>query len=445
MPNPGNQELPIQPVEDPIISSPYEEPHEHWIYDSQTGEPYKAPGRRPASYWFKTVRTQSSEQQLRLFADEQREALKLVNALREDVKRWRNLNYEGATQVTKDLLQYWWREDRPLRLFFCQLEAAETVIFLQEVRLSKKYLRFNPQFTDEHLKKLEDQPADPNLDSLTRLGLKMATGSGKTVVMAMLVAWAFCNRGKVPSDERFPSAVLAVCPNLTIKERLQVLRPGHPNNYYEEFDLVPFKMRPLMQSGKILITNWHQFAPESEHAEAGSTYQVVNKGPEGPDAYARRILGDLYDQAPIMVLNDEAHHAWRPNPATLTSGEGRVSKDEFQGATVWAMGLDSLNMSAGVKFCVDLSATPFFIQGSGYPEGAPFPWLVSDFGLVDAIESGIVKIPRLPVSDTTGKPEPQYFRLWNYIGDHLQPGEKLSSGKPKPEVVYRETQPAIKK
>jgi type III restriction enzyme len=436
-------QLPLQPVEKPILCSPYKEPSEHWLYDTATGTAQRVPGRRPASYWYKTQRV--TTQQLALFAEEEREDLPLVNDLRQDVKRWREGGYEGATQVTKELLQHWWREDRPRRLFFCQLEAAETIIFLNEIRLSGKYLRFKPEFRNEYLEQLFDQPSDASLSPLTRLGLKVATGSGKTVVMAMLVAWAFCNRGKVPSDIRFPLAALVVCPNLTIKERLQVLRPETADNYYAIFDLVPARMRPLMQSGKVLVTNWHLFLPESEHTEGGASYQVVNKGPEGPDAFARRVLGDLHDRAPIMVLNDEGHHAWRPKPAEELTTRPQVEKTELETATVWIEGLDKINQAVGVRFCVDLSATPFYIQGSGYVEGAPFPWLVSDFGLVDAIESGIVKIPRLPVSDTTGRPEPKYFRLWQHITENLQPGEKLPgrAGRPKPEIIYREAEPAL--
>ena len=282
-----------------------------------------------------------------------------------------------------------------------------------------------------------------DLPKLIRYGCKMATGSGKTVVMAMLIAWAFCNRGKVPSDDRFPKAALVVCPNLTIKERLQVLRPESSDNYYDAFELIPTKLRPLLNSGKVLVTNWHQFALESPQAEGGSTYSVVNKGEETPDAFAQRVLGELYDCAPIMVLNDEGHHAYRPAPV-----EERLSaaeKSERQDATVWISGLDRMNAACGVRFCVDLSATPFYIHGSGHPEGTPFPWLVSDFGLVDAIESGITKIPRLPVSDTTGRPEPKYFRLWRAINDQILPADRLpgKAKKPKPEAVYREAEDAL--
>ena len=178
-----------------------------------------------------------------------------------------------------------------------------------------------------------------------------------------------------------------------------------------------------------------------EHSEGGQTYAVVNKGEETPDAFARRVLGELYDRAPIMVLNDEGHHAYRPAPTTEKLSAD--VKEERRGATVWVSGLDRFNQSCGVKFCVDLSATPFYIQGSGYDEGTPFPWLVSDFGLVDAIESGITKIPRLPVSDTTGRPEPRYFRLWQSINEDISTADKLPGGKPKPNAVYREAEDAL--
>ena len=222
------------------------------------------------------------------------------------------------------------------------------------------------------------------------------------------------------------------------------MRPEDTDNYYDEFELIPTKLRPLLNSGKVLVTNWHQFAPESPHSEGGQTYAVVNKGDETPDAFAKRVLGELYDRAPIMVLNDEGHHAYRPKPTEekLSAEE----KKERQEATVWVSGLDTFNQACGVKFCVDLSATPFYIQGSGHPEGSPFPWLVSDFGLVDAIESGITKIPRLPVSDTTGRPEPKFFRLWKTINDDLSAGDTTPGRrrrKPNPEAIYREAEPAL--
>ena len=304
-------QTPMQPVDEPILCSPYKEPCEYWFYDRQTGEPSRAPGRRPAGYWFRNERT-SDEQQGRLFAEENFVPLDYVNSLREDVKRWRDSGYRNATNTTRKLLRHWWRDDLTRRLFFCQLEAVETIIYLAEIRMGGKRTSFRPAFSDDDLARLVDVPFDPRLPPLTRMGCKMATGSGKTVVMAMLIAWAFCNRGQMPSDERFPSAVLVVCPNLTIRERLQVLRPDNPASYYTEFDLVPTQMRRYLQGGEVLITNWHRFAPESEHSEGGRSYAVVNKGEESADAFSRRVLGDLYGRGPVMVLNDEGHHAYRP-------------------------------------------------------------------------------------------------------------------------------------
>ncbi len=455
--------LPVQPVSKPILSSPYGEPAEHWNFNNDVGEWMRTPGRRPASYWYKTQRT--GRAQLGMFAEEERDDIPLINLLREDVKHWRQLNYEAATPITKQLLVHWSREDRPRRIFFCQREAVETIIYLTEILGSGRKPRWKAAVSPEDFDTLccgdipafatrlaqavsptlVDQPNEEAFPSLRRYGCKMATGSGKTVVMAMLIAWSLCNRGRVPGDTRFPSAALVVCPNLTIKERLQVLRPDNPDNYYAAFDLVPSTLMPELNKGKVLITNWQRFRPESPHAEGGKTYVVVDKGEESPEAFARRILDDLADRGPIMVLNDEAHHAYRPK--ALDEREARKmsadEKAEREEATVWVSGLDRINKAVGIQFCADLSATPFYLHGSGYIEGSPFPWLVSDFGLVDAIESGIVKIPRLPVSDATGRPEPKYFRLWQNIVSNLQPGEKLPGGKPKPEVVWREAQDAL--
>ncbi len=463
MPSTTQPEIPIQPVNKPILCSPYEEPTEHWVYDTATGQASRFPGRRPAGYWFKVRRTGDPTPMLKCFAEEERDDLPLVNRLRADVKRWRELDYEGATPVTKQLLRYWARADRPRRLFFCQREAVETIIYLNEILGSGRKPRWKPELSVEDFQalcrgekpsfsietklgvypSLVDIPNEPGLPPLRRYGCKMATGSGKTVVMAMLIAWAFCNRGRVPGDTRFPNAVLVVCPNLTIKERLQVLRPENPDNYYEAFDLVPGPLRPELAKGKVLVTNWHLFREESEHAEGGRSYAVVNKGKESPEAFARRVLGELFDRAPIMVINDEAHHCYRPAPLDEAEKLSGAEREEREEATVWISGLDKINQACGIKFCVDLSATPFYLAGSGYIEGAPHPWLVSDFGLVDAIECGIVKIPRIPVSDTTGRPEPKYFALWKHIMDNLKPGERLPGGKPKPEAVWREAQDAL--
>lgn len=466
------QDIPIQPVDNPIICNPYDEPNDHWFYD-ESGQATRPGYRRPAGYWYKTERVATGQRGL--FLNEQLDLLQLVNLIRDDVKRWRDSGYRGVSSVTRDLLRHWSSKERGRRLFFCQLEAVETIIYLNELRLTGKssrtgFQKFSlddeaiqkllrgekPAFhitDDQNYPRLVDIPADLHLLPLRRLGCKMATGSGKTVVMSMLIAWAFCNRAQNPQSKEFPNAVLICCPNLTVKERLQVLRPEHPKNYYTDFDIVPVKYRSLLHTGKVLIENWHSLAEESEHKEGDSTYAVVDKGPETAETLARRVLGDLYDRMPIMVLNDEGHHCWRPasaEPNGLSTEEKKALEQEKQEATVWIEGLDRLNNALGsergIGFCVDLSATPFYISGSGHPEGRPFPWLVSDFGLVDAIESGIVKIPRLPVSDTTGRPDPKYFKLWEWIKNGLQPAEFMAGKgkKPRPDVVYREAEGALR-
>jgi type III restriction enzyme len=455
--------IPIQPVENPILCSPYKEPEQHWLYDTRTGIPTKTPGRRPASYWFKSERSGSAQQQMSFLAEEERDDLPLVNALRDDVRRWRATGWESASETTKKLLRHWWREDRARRLFFCQVEAVETIIYLREILALGKKPRWTPKLTLEDFNtlsqgrnprplewvakvaqhpKLADIPNEPGAKMISRYACKMATGSGKTVVMAMLISWAFCNRGTKPGDPRFPRRALIVCPNLTIKERLNVLRPGDSNNYYEQFDIVPSTLRPDLAKGKVLVTNWHWLAPEPEVQNVGGA-PIVKLGPESAEAFARNRLGDLWDDEPLLVLNDEGHHAYRPAPVghdVKLTAEEKADREE---ATVWVSGLDKINAACGIAICVDMSATPFYIHGSGYPEGSPFPWIVSDFSLVDAIESGITKIPRLPAMDNTGRPDPKYFKLWEHITRDLKAGEKLTGGKPKPAVVYRKAEDAL--
>ena len=453
--------IPIQPVEDPILCSPYEEPGLHWLYDTRTGAPSKVPARREASYWYKSERTGSAQRSL--LTEEERDDLPLVNALRDDVRRWRKSGWQNASETTKKLLRHWWREDRTRRLFFCQLEAAETVVYLREILAAGRKPRWKTRLAPDEFRmleagrnprpdewvarvaqhpKLSDVPNEAGAAPIPRYACKMATGAGKTVVMSMLIAWAFCNRGTKPGDERYPRRVLVVCPNLTIRERLGVLRPGAPGNYYEKFDVVPTSLRPELAKGKVLVTNWHVLSPEPDVITVGGV-PVGRLGDETPEAFARGRLGDLWDDEPLMVLNDEGHHAYRPAPVggkTRLSSEEKADREE---ATVWVSGLDRINAACGIRLCVDLSATPFYLQGSGYPEGSPFPWIVSDFSLVDAIESGITKIPRLPAIDSTGRPDPVYFKLWEHVVKRLKPGDRLPGGKPKPEAVWREAEAAL--
>jgi type III restriction enzyme len=217
-------------------------------------------------------------------------------------------------------------------------------------------------------------------------------------------------------------------------------------NYYEAFDLVPSRLLPALGRGRFLITNWHAFLPQDDARRRG----VVQRGPESDAAFCARVLHDLGSARNLLVLNDEAHHCYRPRPEAdrtdgpLSGERRRDAEEQNEAATIRIDGLERINAVRGILACVDLSATPFFIAGSGYPEGTPFPWLVSDFGLVDAIESGIVKVPRVPVASDSGRPDPEYFRLWESIMARLEPHERgAGRRKPKPEAVVREADGAL--
>ena len=456
----------------PIINSPYHAPAKHWRRSKDDGIVGIIENRRPAGYDFQT----QAQQRLAFAVEEDYFELALVNRLREDVGHWRASGYRGATGVTKELFAHWFSSKRERPLFFCQREAVETIIYLAEMRLpgrsSSTGFR-NFALSDADLIAImngsapsfqeSENPIVPSLVDpsphypleLMRLGCKMATGSGKTVVMALLLAWSFCNHAYNPHSSVFPGAALIIAPNLTVKERLEVLRPDIGGNYFEQFDIVPGKWSAALQTGKVLVTNWHRFAPESSDVENGVKYRVVDKGDESPQDFARRVLGDLYERMPILVLNDEGHHCWRPAPGDKQNHSENVlatalgDKNEKETARRWLEGLDKINNGradgkGGVALCVDLSATPFYLAGSGHPEGRPFPWLVSDFGLRDAIECGIVKTPRIPVQSNTGRGEPEFRDLWAYIHKDTSHADRLSGGKKlKPEVIYQRAQPAL--
>ena len=406
-------------VDNPILNSPFDEPTRYWAYEE--GQPILKQGRRPAGYYLK-ARTRGPQMAM---LEEEFVPLDLVNTIREQVKAWRERGYPGVTPITRQLLIHWNHPERERKLFFCQREAAETLIWLVEASPAEK-----------------QGITIPKDNGLTRYACKMATGSGKTVVMGMVIAWQVLNKLANPQDRRFSDAVLLVCPNLTIRERLQVLLPWKPGNYYDRFDLVPRGLLERLQQGKFEVTNWHLFQPQDD----SRSRSVVQRGAESDAAFCRRVLKGLGNKQNILVINDEAHHAYRPAPLP-EEVKAQLSTDEIkerEEATVWVSGLDRIASARGINLCADFSATPFYIKGSGYEEGAPFPWIVSDFGLVDAIESGIVKIPRVPADDNTGALIPKYFRLWEAINQALPASERQTARRrAKPESVLREAEGAL--
>lgn len=261
------------------------------------------------------------------------------------------------TPVTRQLLNHWNNPERERNLFFCQREAAETLIWLIEASPAEKQ--------GIHIPK--DEPNDPQstakgYKAITRYACKMATGSGKTLVMGMVIAWQILNKLANPQDRRFADAVLILCPNLTIKERLQVLLPWKQRNFYEKFDLVPRGLLERLQQGKYLVTNWHLFQPQDD----SRSRSVVQRGLENDRAFCNRVLKELGNKQHILVINDEAHHAYRPAPLPEEVREELSSEEiaEREEATVWVNGLDRINATRGINFCADFSATPFYIKGN---------------------------------------------------------------------------------
>jgi type III restriction enzyme len=323
-------------VDNPIVNSPFEEPARYWAYEE--GQPILKEGRRPAGYYLK-ARTRGPQTSL---LEEEFVPLDMVNTIRERVKAWRQRSYPGVTPITRQLLNHWNNPDRERKLFFCQREAVETLIWLVEASAAEK-----------------QGIAIPKDNGLTRYACKMATGSGKTVVMGMVIAWQVLNKLANPQDRRFSDAVLLVCPNLTIRERLQVLFPWKPGNYYERFDLVPRGMLERLRQGRFQITNWHLFQPRDDSRSTS----VVQRGAESDAAFCRRVLKELGNKQNILVINDEAHHAYRPAPLAEEVKE-QLSPEEIaerEEATVWVSGLDRIQSVRGINFCADFSATPWLV------------------------------------------------------------------------------------
>ncbi len=334
------------------------------------------------------------------------------------------------------LLEFWERTapDRDKKLFFCQIEAAETAIYLTEV--ARKY---DPWI--ENSLRLANDSANPGL---YRIAFKMATGTSKTVVMAMVIAWQALNKLANPQDARFSDAFLIVSPGITIRDRLRVLLPTDPNNYYRQRDVVPSYLLEELGKAKLVITNFHAFQLRETVQAARLTKSILGQGDgsaftETPDQMVRRVLRERGTKKNIVVLNDEAHHCYARRPDgdddRLKGDERKEAQKRDEEARIWLNGLIAVKNKIGIRAIYDLSATPFFLRGSGYSEGTLFPWVVSDFSLIDAIEAGLVKVPRVPVSDDSGTGEsPTYRDLWLRVRDELPKkgrGTDAISGEPK--------------
>ena len=252
-------------VSDPILNSPFEEPAEHW-WLVEGAAPERRKGRRPAMYYYvEPNREQADGGGVHI-------EMRLVNLIRERLNSWREQGWPGVTRTTYDLLTYWRRGGRENRLFFAQLEAAETIIFLNEAR---------PDFL-QGISVPGDEPSDDvkarGFDAFTRYACKMATGAGKTTVMALLAAWSILNKASNRGDKRFSDVILVVCPNVTIRERLAELNPFLGDaSLYRKRDIVPEHLMPVLTQGTVIITNWHILEPRVPPT-AGDGGKVVKVG-----------------------------------------------------------------------------------------------------------------------------------------------------------------------
>ena len=420
----------------PILNSPYDIPAQHWELD-ETGQPtnHILDWRRQVSFITPIPRPKKRKgaQQALIFDEaaqrvategQQYELAETINSVRNAVDRWRALPEPSQWRVTPEtarLLQHW-RHHRfnEIRPFFCQVEAVETLIWLSEVaptlgNAGRPFL--------EHLEKANEQ-ANPDL---SRLALKLATGAGKTTVMAMLIAWQTINAVRRPNSRRFTRGFLVVTPGITIKDRLRVLQPNDPDSYYQSRELVPADMLGDLDRAKIVITNFHAFKRrETMDVSKGGRALLQGRGPdlhsvESEGQMLQRVMPDLMGMRNVLALNDEAHHCYREKPGgddegDLSGDDRKEAEKNREAARLWISGLEAVGRKIGLTRVIDLSATPFFLRGSGYAEGTLFPWTMSDFSLMDAIECGIVKLPRVPVADNIpGGDMPKFRNLWEHI------------------------------
>jgi len=282
-----------------------------------------------------------------------------------------------------------------------------------------------------------NQNANPGL---LRLALKLATGAGKTTVMAMLIAWQTVNAVRRPNSKNFTRGFLIVAPGLTIRDRLRVLQPNDPDSYYRSREIVPNDMLGDIERAKIVITNYHAFKlRERLGISKGGRLLLQGRGGDALNTLEtegqmlQRVMPELMGMKNILVLNDEAHHCYREKPdhedEGLKGDEKKEAEKNNEAARLWITGLETVGRQLGLQRVIDLSATPFFLRGSGYVEGTLFPWAMSDFSLMDAIECGIVKLPRVPVADNIpGAEMPKFRNLWEHIGKKM-PKKGRGKGK----------------
>lgn len=457
--------------EQPILNSPYECPAQHWELDSD-GQPTQKilPFRRMADFITPIPKPKrrgakqgsllEDAQAVGISTPEQEYHKALINEVRHHVAEWRKLPSAQwrVTPETARLLTHWRHHAfSSIRPFFCQVEAVETAIWLTEVAPGQAKFK-------KYLEHLEAANADAN-PGLMRLALKLATGAGKTTVMAMLMAWQTLNAVRNPLKKSFTKGFLIVAPGITIKDRLRVLKPNDPDAYYARRELIPQDMLQDMQQARVVITNFHAFRLR-EKTDVSKGTRLAIEGWRGETLLTQetegemlsRVMPELMGLKRIVVFNDEAHHCYRERPGaredleaelsaldTIDRKDARVEAEEnSEAARIWISGLEIVQRKLGDARIFDLSATPFFLRGSGYAEGTLFPWTMSDFSLMDAIECGIVKLPRVPVAQNiSGDEMPMFRTLWEHIRKDMPKKGKGKAGSLDPLALPVRLQTAL--
>ena len=399
----------ITPLTQPILNSPWEPPSRHWKLDARLNQATDEllDGRRDSSGRIMMPRSKKAAVQPTL-EDVAGEPFNTINRLRVLVDNWRGLDYPGAASRTRQLLEYWNGTQPVIRPFFCQREALETAIWLVEAGREDDESAWRGI-----VGRLEGVNSEWN-DGVSRFALKMATGSGKTVVMAMLMIWHAVNRS-------MPRDFLIIAPNLTVKDRLAELRSDHDEWLLPQ--LTPIQLQPDLNRLRITILNFQAFQKRDKlHVNGasdrapGAVRQLLRKGKdprweETEDEMLHRLLTSHRSGEPMVVINDEAHHCYRME----NYGSAKASKDEKdeeKHAALWFSALKALHAQGRLAQVFDLSATPMYLRRPAELQSEHFPWIISDYPLSDAIEAGLTKIPRLPVDDDSAQDAPVYRNLY---------------------------------
>lgn len=462
----------------PILNNPYEEPQLYYDTDADGNLDYSriVQGRRPYTSSIDIMPNRQGQQSLFAGSDFENSDpnAKFINDIREQVRKWRETNYPGVTRITRELLCYWFKNPERHwnhRLFFCQREAIETAIYLNEVADQ------DPNEGRDLLRQLNERRHTVSEYSefvLPRTAFKMATGTGKTVVMAMIILYNYLNKRDNIQDTRFVDTFLIVAPGITIRERLNTLMVDNRRlprfdlkDDYHRRDLVPRQFETLLGglNSSITIVNYQQLEPKmlsGKHASPldGKMEYVDGKmrkakgekqGKQDYSVMFSKLLRNINRGKRMLVINDEAHHCYLPKQQTtkgVKDEETEAGEAENVNAMVWYEGLRQMKLCGyRLQHVYDLSATPYFLKGSGYDAYSLFPWVVSDFGLVDAIESGLVKIPFLPSFDNTHDlDEPKFRNIYKHVSDELSKmGVRATKKKSKEngEKIHFEAQPQL--